>query len=289
LTGRFSPEERPFFAKSMSAPNCKICQQPTRVLWEKLILSRHKISYFHCASCGFVSTENPFWLDEAYAEAIADMDTGIMERNLKQRAVVPLVIRWYFNTKAKFVDFGAGYGIFVRLMRDKGFDFYWTDKYAQNLFARKFIARLPEPGAQKFELLTAFEVMEHMPEPEQALDEMLEWSDSILFTTLMLPASTANGLHENSDWWYWTYETGQHVSLYTEKSLAFLAQKKGLSFHSNGKNLHLMTRKKGGFALFWLMRILFFIRDAFRSGSSTNRADRELYKPESTPEGQPGR
>lgn len=259
---------------------CKICSQPTEILWTKKVLNRHAVTYHHCGHCGFVGTEEPYWLDEAYTDAIADMDTGILERNLKQRAVVPLLIRLYFNRKARFVDFGGGYGLFVRFMRDKGLDFFWTDRYASNLFARKFVAEKPDSPQSRYELLTAFEVMEHLPDPIQAVEDMLEWSDSVLFTTLLLPKAPVEEIRTKGDWWYWTFETGQHVSIFSEESLAFLAKKKGLHFHTNGKNLHLFTRKKGGFGLFGLMRILFSIRDRVKPEKSAAHADRELYKPQ---------
>ncbi len=37
-----------------------------------------------------------------------------------------------------FLDYAGGYGVFTRLMRDIGFDFYWHDPYTQNLFANGF-------------------------------------------------------------------------------------------------------------------------------------------------------
>ncbi len=36
------------------------------------------------------------------------------------------------------MDFGAGHGVFVRMMRDKGFDFFWNDIYCKNLYAKDF-------------------------------------------------------------------------------------------------------------------------------------------------------
>jgi hypothetical protein len=264
----------------MPEPLCTVCRKQTVFLWKKEVLGKFPASYFRCTACGFTATETPYWLDEAYSDAIADMDTGILERNLKQRAVVPWVIRLYFNRQGRYVDFGGGYGLFVRLMRDKGFDFFRTDRYAPNLFARKFEAREPDEGEPLFELLTAFEVMEHLPDPLTAVDEMLKWSDSLLFTTLLLPGGPGEKQPAPPDWWYWSFETGQHVSFYTEESLRELARRKGLFLHSNGKNLHLLTRRKGGFFIFRLMRLVFRIRAWFSGGPAPNRTDRELYRME---------
>lgn len=46
-------------------------------------------------------------------------------------------------------------------MRDIKYKFYWQDKYCKNLFAQNLKA-IPE---QKYELVTAFEVLEYLVNP----------------------------------------------------------------------------------------------------------------------------
>ncbi|MGD1699641.1 methyltransferase domain-containing protein [Dapis sp. BLCC M229] len=72
-----------------------------------------------------------------------------------------LIIDQLFNPEGKFLDFGGGYGLFTRLMRDIKYKFYWQDKYCKNLFAQNLKA-IPE---QKYELVTAFEVLEYLVNP----------------------------------------------------------------------------------------------------------------------------
>ncbi len=55
--------------------------------------------------------------------------------------------------------------MFVRLMRDNGFDFYRSDRQCENLFAKGFEASLDV--SPSYELLTAFEVFEHLPASHQ--------------------------------------------------------------------------------------------------------------------------
>jgi hypothetical protein len=58
------------------------------------------------------------------------------------------------------MDFGGGYGMFVRLMRDLGFDLYWQDKSCKHLFAAELEVR--EVPSRKSEFLTTFDVFEHL-------------------------------------------------------------------------------------------------------------------------------
>jgi hypothetical protein len=105
-----------------------VSQRETSSLsWAKA-LNKYDVEYFRCGSCGFIQTEEPYCLDEAYSSAICDLDLGSVSRAVLGSKLTEGVILAAFDCNAKFVDYGAGYGIFVRMMRDDGFDFYWNDK-----------------------------------------------------------------------------------------------------------------------------------------------------------------
>lgn len=259
--------------------SCKICGSHTLPLVEKKILNKYSVTFHRCENCGFVQPDEPFWLQEAYADAISDMDTGILERNRKFSKVVPLVIKYYFNKSEKFIDYGAGYGVFVRMMRDRGLDFYWTDEYCENIFAKRFDAK--QLVHQKFELLTAFEVFEHLADPKAEIAKMCSFSDSILFSTNLISYKKSE---IDSNWWYFSEETGQHVALYTQKSLEILAENLGMNFYTNGHNFHLLTKKKinpwffNGLKLFKNASLL--LKNSVNK-SEGYTSDRNLYKTDS--------
>ena len=217
----------------------KITGGATTVLFKTKVLNKYEITYYKCVETGFIQTEEPYWLEEAYSSAITKLDIGLVYRNEHLRAKVIEILNQYFNVKEKYLDYAGGYGLFTRLMRDQGYDFYHTDVYCKNLFAEYFqLSDLPDHT--KFELVTAFEVFEHLPNPLAEIEMMTKHSDSILFSTELVPQTPLNS---TEDWWYFIPETGQHVALYTEKSLTYLAAKFGFNFYTDGVNTHLFTKK----------------------------------------------
>src|SRR5438128_9153739 len=112
---------------------CRLCDGMAEFLFEKDVLARYRAGYFQCPSCGLTQTSDPTWLGEASREAIHPTDTGILARNLGCRNLVATFL-WLMGVgDDPGLDYAAGYGIFVRLMRDAGFQFFWWDPYAQNL------------------------------------------------------------------------------------------------------------------------------------------------------------
>ena len=217
---------------------CRLCAREAAPFAVARILNRHDIRYFQCGGCGMVQTEEPYWLEEAYSEALSAIDVGLVSRNLSCAETTRAVIAAFFRPDAQFIDYGGGAGLFVRLMRDAGLDFRWADKYATNTFARGFAAD-PE-GRGQYELLTAFELFEHLTHPLAELERMLSFSRNILFSTTLLPANNP----KPDEWWYYVRESGQHVALYTRASLAWLAAKYHLHLHTDGATLHLLTEKR---------------------------------------------
>ncbi len=216
--------------------NCNICGAQTKPLYKAVILGRHKIQYYCCDECGFMQTEEPYWLEEAYSDAISISDTGVMARNNYFADVSKIILSILSNPKGKFLDFGGGYGIFTRLMRDKGFDFYWYDKYAKNLLARGFEGDI---NNSRYDVVTSFENFEHFLNPLDEIKTILGISDTILFSTELLPQD----IPSPDKWWYYCLEHGQHISIFSMKTLEFIAKQNSLNFVSNGSNLHIFSKK----------------------------------------------
>lgn len=210
------------------------------------MLNKYTVSYYKCDNCGFIQTEGPYWLDEAYSSAIGAEDTGIMHRNLYLAKVSSALIGTFFDKRRTFVDYAGGYGIFTRLMRDRGFNYLWHDPYASNLIARGF--EYTEPVAD-LELISAFEAFEHFENPVEEIERMLKISRNILFSTRLVPEP----IPQPQEWWYYSLNGGQHIALYTRRSLEILAEKYKLNFYTNGKSVHLLTEKRINASFFKLI------------------------------------
>ena len=125
-------------------------------------------------------------------------------------------------------------------MRDRGYNFLHYDKHCDNLFAQGCeVSDLKACSETEFDLLTAWEVFEHLNEPKSTLAEMLEASTAVLFSTELVPSTKITSV---DDWWYFLPEIGQHVSFYTLDSMRYLANEFKVRFYSNGSSQHLFTK-----------------------------------------------
>lgn len=218
------------------AETCRACGDLAPFKFEGPLLGR-TVSYFECTRCGYLQTEQPTWLDEAYASPINITDTGILARNVLNTRRIGSFCLLLRKRKARIVDFAGGHGIQVRMMRDAGFDAFWSDKFCENLFARGF-----EHQGEPADIATAFEAFEHFVNPDAELTRILDVAPTVLFSTLLLPEP----IPLPGTWWYYGEEHGQHVGLYQKRSLELLAKKHSARLYTNGSDLHVITKEPIG-------------------------------------------
>lgn len=222
-------------------PLCKICGGRTENVFEKLVLLKYRVGYFRCSHCGFIQTEEPYWLDEAYTPPTSSLDIGAACRPVVLAHLTSELINFNFNADERFLDYGGGVGLFVRLMRDRGYRFFRFDKFCSNIFAQYFDFEDVTPGERSFELVTCFEVLEHATDPLAEVTQIFQLGKHLFCTTSLQPESSAENV---SEWPYVGAEHGQHVSFFTRRSLEILSERFGRYLYTNGQDLHLLSKRR---------------------------------------------
>lgn len=209
------------------AAACPVCRTAMAEAFTATLLRRHQVRFAHCPGCGLLRSERPWWLEEAYGEAIAGTDCGLVARNLEIARLLAVLFAYRLPSGGRILDHAGGYGLLVRLLRDAGFDAWWEDPHCSNLLARGFAA-----GEGPFHVLTLFEVLEHLHEPHLHLAALVEARRPeliVLSTTTYAGPPPAPGA-----WDYYAFETGQHITFYQERTLARLAATLGYAYERLG-------------------------------------------------------
>ena len=200
---------------------CRLCGANTVEQFRLEVLRKYDVGFRRCDQCESLQTEvAPFWLDEAYADQRRFFDTGAVERNQMLQALA-WYIRWAFRLRkaTTALDWGGSNGLFTRMLRDIGFDAFHYDKYALNTYAAGF----EDEDNREYDIVTAFEVYEHFPEPGDSIEAIFSRKPLVHF----LMTSLYRG--QGKDWDYIWPSTGRHVFFFSKKAMQQIADKYGYS------------------------------------------------------------
>lgn len=181
----------------------------------------------YCPGCGLLQLADPDWLHEAYDSAIAVADTGLVARNLHFSQMLTPLLFHLFGEGTRCLDMAGGTGLLVRLMRDAGFDFYWHDPYCANVHARGFEGAT---GGVDYGVVTAFEVIEHLPDPVGFFRQIIDdtGAEAVFFSTQLYEGAPPPA----QEWWYYAFDTGQHISFFQQNTLDRIAKILGMRYCS---------------------------------------------------------
>jgi 2-polyprenyl-3-methyl-5-hydroxy-6-metoxy-1,4-benzoquinol methylase len=232
-------DSRPENPEPPPAIACRLCGAESKYYGRQTVIGKYRVAYYECTACGSLETENPYWLDEAYRVEGLGLDVGACQRCLDLSLEVAAGLSVLgIGAEAACLDYGAGLGLFSRLMRDRGWNFFAYDKFIAPFFMDRFRGTLAE---KKWTVLTAFEVFEHLVSPAEEIAGLLRADPDLFFFT------TQTWRGQGLDWWYIVPQGGQHVFFYSEKALHALAEKNGyVLMQLAGVKLFVHQRLAGG-------------------------------------------
>lgn len=219
---------------------CRLCSGPLTKQFNLLVLNKHDVAYYRCDKCGSLQTEQPFWLAEAYETSLTKSDVGAVGRCLTCRAAIWVLLRLLRMREVRLLDFGGGSGLLCRLLRDIGIDAWTYDSYGTSEYALSFKTEKEQLVPGSFNMVSSFELLEHLPEPGKDLEAIFRLAPETFFASTE-PYSPAY----QQDWWYLSPSTGQHVFFYSPQALQMIAARFGYSLVSVG-GWHLFTRQPLG-------------------------------------------
>lgn len=233
---------------------CKVCNGSTSILGvcdfnktceeEKRILIfdwiGHPIYYHQCEDCKFIFTiDLDHWtkddfISNVYNDEYIKVDPEYAGDRPKK------CINWFSPMLAgdksiSVLDYGAGNDLFSKELRNSGYNAVGWDTMWQT-----------EPTfdkTKKFDVVTAFEVLEHTPTPWETLTELLEFvnpqSGQIVFSTLVNDIIGEQGAY----YWYLAPRNG-HVCMHSQRSLELMFDKVGMTIQSFSPSQHVASWKE---------------------------------------------
>jgi hypothetical protein len=223
------------FTSIPSKPICKLCQNtcdPFDVVdFGKFCnadpyangFSGIPVYYFRCIACECTFT-NFFdnWSSEDFSTFVYNEEYCLVDPDYVSIRPEATAQEWSNRfaviKPASVLDFGAGSGRFALAMNACGFDFQSYDPFSS-----------PELPKSSFDIVTAFEVVEHSPDPLKTFETVFDFMGERKIVIVGQSIQPSDIMSIRGNWWYIAPRNG-HCTVYSEKSFREVANRFGLSY-----------------------------------------------------------
>jgi SAM-dependent methyltransferase len=140
-----------------------------------------------------------------------------------------------FRNRLSILDWGGGNGLMARLLAELG--------YRNVISYDPFYGDNPLTPGLPFDLVTCFEVVEHVPDQRTLFADLASHvapDGALLLSTLVQPADIGE---LRLGWWYARPRNG-HIRLHSRKSLELCLSREGLRLESLSDEMHVAFRNE---------------------------------------------
>ena len=220
----------------------RCCQIPGAV---KLPVTGVPVYYRCCDACGFLFTDAfddwsaADFKAHIYNDGYLAVDPGYIDARPRHNANFIQSLFDAHKKSVRVLDYGGGNDVLCTELRKA--------EFAAAVTYDPFVPEFAQPPDGKFDLITCFETLEHMPDPvvgAGAIAERLADPGLVLFSTLLQPQDFDQ---LGMNWWYVGPRNG-HVSLFSREALNKAWHYHGYQIGSFNSNMHVAYRRLPEFA-----------------------------------------
>ncbi|MBY0430999.1 MAG: class I SAM-dependent methyltransferase, partial [Rhodospirillales bacterium] len=220
-------------AETSSIP-CRLCGAPAHALFRQNVRDRIPVWFHECGACRSLQGEPGSWLEEGRARHSADI--GRVRRSLDTAILIDVALQLLGGAASHIcLDFGGGDGLFARMMRDRGYNFFCRDPLIANVYT-PFHDAVAKP-VRDVAVVTAFDVLDYCADPAAALEDLFAFEADLV----MASAGTWQG--QGPDWPGLGLEEGRRGFFYSPEALDTLAGRHGYHLLTDGR-LHVFCRPR---------------------------------------------
>ena len=235
-----------------SQPSCPVCDAPASLLdvvdlnksceeerGRFLPIAGVPIYYTLCDRCGFCFAPEMYrWSIDEFSTRIYNDDYILVDPDYsgsRAHTYAQMLAGMFANHVLDIchLDYGGGDGSLSSELFAAGWNSASYDLFVDGPL---------RDDVGKFNLVTSFEVFEHVPDVGHlisTLSSLLTEDGIVIFSTYVSDGKIAR--NKRLDWWYASPRNG-HISLFSRASLALLGKKRGFELVSFSPNLHAFRR-----------------------------------------------